>query len=121
MIGNGGDIFCVSNAHCIQRYLEGLTAIYRHIHFIYVIYICYFALRVSFDNIHLLAGCPNLVRQAKILGVTVSDDLRWSTHVLNIKKKANKRIFFFKVQLKRAKIPAKEILNFYCCCVRPVL
>jgi hypothetical protein len=34
--------------------------------------------RVSFDNIHLLAGCPNLVRQAKILGVTVSDDLRWS-------------------------------------------
>jgi hypothetical protein len=76
--------------------------------------------RVSFDNIHLLAGCPNLVRQAKIIGVTVSDDLRWSTHVLNIIKKANKRIFFI-VQLKRAKIPAKEILNFYCCCVRPVL
>jgi hypothetical protein len=44
--------------------------------------------RVPFDNIHLLA-----VRQAKILGVTVSDDLRWSTHVLNIIKKANKRIF----------------------------
>jgi hypothetical protein len=61
-----------------------------------------------------------LVRQAKILGVTVSDDLRWSTHVLNIIKKANKRIFFI-VQLKGAKIPAKEILNFYCCCVRPVL
>ena len=76
--------------------------------------------RVPFDNIHLLAGCPNLVRQAKILGVTVSDDLRWSTHVLNIIKKANKRIFFI-VQLKRAKIPTKEILNFYCCCVRPFL
>jgi hypothetical protein len=76
--------------------------------------------RVSFDNIHLLAGCPNLVRQAKILGVTVGDDLRWSTHVLNIIKKANKRIFFI-VQLKRDKILAKEILNFYCCCVRPVL
>ena len=71
--------------------------------------------RVPFDNIHLLA-----VRQAKILGVTVSDDLRWSTHVLNIIKKANKRIFFI-VQLKGAKIPTKEILNFYCCCVRPVL
>ena len=76
--------------------------------------------RVPFDNIHLLAGCPNLVRQAKILGVTVSDDLRCSTHVLNIIKRANKRIFFI-VQLKRAKIPTKEILNFYCCCVRPVL
>ena len=76
--------------------------------------------RVPFDNVDLLAGCPNLVRQAKILSVTVSDDLKWSTHVPNIIKKANKRIFFI-VQLKRAKIPAKEILNFYCCCVRPVL
>ncbi len=45
--------------------------------------------RVPFDNVHLLAGCPNLVRQAKILGVTVSDDLKWSTHVLNIIKKEN--------------------------------
>jgi hypothetical protein len=31
MIGNGGDIFCVFNAHCIERYFEGLTAIYRYI------------------------------------------------------------------------------------------
>jgi hypothetical protein len=23
VIGNGGDIFCVSNAHCIERYFEG--------------------------------------------------------------------------------------------------
>ncbi len=77
--------------------------------------------RVPFDNVDPLAGCQNLFRQAKILGVTVSDDLKWSTHVLNIIiKKANKIIFFI-VQLKRAKIPAKEILNFYCCCVRPVL
>ena len=29
VIGNGGDRFCVSNAHCIERYFEGLTAIYR--------------------------------------------------------------------------------------------
>ena len=36
MIGNGGDIFCVSNAHCIGRYFEGLTAIFRHI-----LIICY--------------------------------------------------------------------------------
>ena len=76
--------------------------------------------RIPFDKINLSTGCPNLVRQAKILGVTVRDDLRWSTHIFNIIKKANKRVFFI-VQLKRARIPAKEIVNFYCCCVRPVL
>ena len=76
--------------------------------------------RIPFDKINLSTGCPNLVRQVKILGVTVPNDLRWSTHTFNIIKKANKRVFF-KVQLKRAKIPTKEIVNFYCCCVRPVL
>ena len=76
--------------------------------------------RIPFDKINLSTGCPNLVRQAKIPGVTVRDDLRWSTHIFNIIKKANKRVFFI-VQLKRAKIPTKEIVNFYCCCVRPVL
>ncbi len=30
--------------------------------------------RVPLDNVDLLAGCPNLVCQAKILEVTVSDD-----------------------------------------------
>ena len=77
--------------------------------------------RIPFNKINLSTGCPNLVRQAKILGVTVCDDLRWSTHIFNIIKKANKRVFFI-VQLKHAKIPTKEIVNFYCCCgVRPVL
>ena len=76
--------------------------------------------RMPFDRINLSTGCPNSIRQAKILGVTVRDDLRWSTHIFNIIRKANKRVFFI-VQLKRTKIPSKEIVNFYCCCVRPVL
>ena len=50
--------------------------------------------RIPFDKINLSTGCLNLVRQDKILGVTVRDDLRWSTHIFNIIKKANKRVFF---------------------------
>jgi hypothetical protein len=42
VIGNGGDIFCVSNAHCVERYFEGLTAIFRHIPII-----CYLNARVG--------------------------------------------------------------------------
>ena len=30
LIGNEDNRFCVSNAHCIECYFEGLTAIYRH-------------------------------------------------------------------------------------------
>jgi hypothetical protein len=51
VIGKGGDIFCVSNAHCIQRYFEGLTAIYLHMLIIYAIYICYFALSLEYPLI----------------------------------------------------------------------
>ena len=57
---------------------------------------------------------------AKILGLTITDDLKWTKHVTEIIKKANKRIYFV-VQLKRAKVPPKEIITFYCSCVRPVL
>jgi hypothetical protein len=42
VIGNGRDIFCVSNAHCIARYFEELTAIFRHI-----LIICYLKARVG--------------------------------------------------------------------------
>ena len=69
--------------------------------------------RIPFDKINLSTGYPNLVRQAKILGVTVRDDLRWSTHIFNIIKKANKRVFVI-VQLKRAKIPLRPVLEYAC-------
>ena len=64
--------------------------------------------RIPFDKINLSTGCPNLVRQDKILGVTVRDDLRWSTHIFNIIKKAKKRVFFI-IQLKRAKYQLKKL------------
>lgn len=61
-----------------------------------------------------------MVHTAKILGLTVSNNLLWNNHVNNVIKKANKRLFFL-VQLKRAKVPVTDIINFYCACIRPVL
>ena len=57
---------------------------------------------------------------AKILRHTITDDLKWTKHVTEIIKKANKRIYFV-VQLKRAKVLPQEIITFYRSCVRPVL
>ena len=76
--------------------------------------------RAPFLGVQLNSECLELVRHAKILGLTITDDLKWTKHVTEIIKKANKRIYFV-VQLKRAKVPPKEIITFYCSCVRPVL
>ena len=61
-----------------------------------------------------------VVSSAKILGVTISDNLKWNDHVLECIKKANKRLFFI-VLLRRANVPTKDILDFYFCTVRPIL
>ena len=68
-----------------------------------------------------IEGKPiEVVHHAKILGLTVSDKLLWNDHVNNAIKKVNKRLFFL-VQLKRARVHATDIINFYCACIRPVL
>ena len=56
----------------------------------------------------------------KILGVTISSDLKWNEHISECIKKANKRLYFI-VLLKRAKVPLSDIVNFYCTAIRPVL
>ncbi len=76
--------------------------------------------RSPFPSVVLSSGTLELVEQAKVLGLTISNDLKWSKHVAEMINKVNKRIYFI-IQLKRAKVPAKDIINFYCTCVRPVL
>ena len=56
------------------------------------------------------------VKSAKLLGVTISDDLSWNEHVREVVKKASKRLYFL-VQLKRARLPTSELVLFYCTCI----
>ena len=51
-----------------------------------------------------------LVKCAKILGLTVSNDLKWSEHVQEITKKARKRLYCL-TQLKRANVGTNELLH----------
>ena len=44
-----------------------------------------------------------IVSTVKLLGVTITQDLKWNTHVENIVQKAAKRIYLLK-QLKRADV-----------------
>ena len=83
-------------------------------------------LRISFsmsestvDHITINDKQIEVVSSAKLLGVVVSDNLKWNAHVDSIFKKAATRLYFLK-QLKRAKVPPKDMLLFYTTCIRPV-
>ncbi|XP_015754504.1 PREDICTED: uncharacterized protein LOC107334115 [Acropora digitifera] len=70
----------------------------------------------------LVVGDKNLtvVQNAKILGLTILNNLTWNTHIGEIITKGNKRMYFL-VLLHKAGVPSSDIVNFYCTCVRPLL
>ena len=51
-----------------------------------------------------------LVTSVKLLGLTISDNLKWNSHISYICKKVAPRLYFLR-QLKRAKLPANELYN----------
>lgn len=60
------------------------------------------------------------VESAKLLGVTVSDDLTWEKHILTILKKANSKVYYL-VMLKRFGAPIPHMLKVYNSHIRSVL
>ena len=58
--------------------------------------------------------------QAKILGVTITKDLRWNVHIENIVQKASKPIYLLK-QLKKADVEHGSLVKFNTACIRSVL
>ena len=60
------------------------------------------------------------VEHAKMLGVTISNNLTWSKHVDNIVSKAGKRVYMV-CQLKRAGISQNDLLTIYVSVIQPVL
>ena len=80
-------------------------------------------LRISFsgsgssvDHITMNDKQLEAVSSTKLLGVVVWDNLRWNGHVESICKKAAMRLYFLK-QLRRAKVPPKDMLLSYPTCM----
>ena len=62
-----------------------------------------------------------VLRSAKLLGATIiTSDLSWNEHVNETVKKASKRLYFL-VQLKRARLPCRDLVLFYVTCIRSIL
>ena len=62
----------------------------------------------------------DLVKSVKVLGVIIQDNLKWNQHVDAAVKKVAKRLYVLK-QLKRAHVPAKDLVCFYIACLQSVL
>ena len=54
------------------------------------------------------------------MGVYIQEDLKWNSHVIEMTKKAAERLYFL-VQLKRAKVPPEELVQFYVAFIQSVL
>ena len=57
---------------------------------------------------------------SKLLGLTINNTLTWNDHVDSLVKKAARKIYF-PVQLKRERVPAEDLVAYYCTCIRSSL
>lgn len=60
------------------------------------------------------------VKEAKILGVTISSDLKWTKHVNNLLKKANKRLYLL-VLCRRAGLSVDDMVCIYISIIRSTM
>ena len=80
--------------------------------------ICFSNTKLVFDPVVINDKEIEVVPQAKLLGLTIANNLKWNAHVKVVCKKVSTRLYFLR-QLKRAKVPPKDLL-FYITCIRPV-
>jgi len=56
----------------------------------------------------------------KLLGVHISNDLKWTQHIDAISSKIASRLYLLR-QLKRAGAPSSDLMCFYCTAIRPII
>ena len=79
-----------------------------------------YSLTSGIQNVTIGEQVLERVEHAKMLGVTISNNLTWSKHVDNIVSKAGKRVYML-YQLKRAGVSQNDLVKMYVSIIRPVL
>lgn len=74
----------------------------------------------EFDPIMVNNTSLETVEHVKILGLNVSNNLKWNVHINEIVKKASKRLYFL-TQLKRSNVGCKELVQFFKSCIRSLI
>ncbi len=60
------------------------------------------------------------VYHSKLLGVIISDDLKWGAHILYINSRAGKRIYYLR-ELKRSGVLQSDLVCIYLTLVNPAV
>ena len=60
------------------------------------------------------------VQQFKLLGITISYDMNWQTHIDAVITKASSRLYFLKI-LKKSGLNSHQLRHFYLSVIRPIL
>ena len=74
----------------------------------------------EFEPILINGDALEVVDSVKLLGLNISSDLTWNSHINEILKKASKRLYFL-LQLKRAKVTRTDLGLFYSSCIRSIM
>jgi hypothetical protein len=61
-----------------------------------------------------------IIKSVKVLGMIVTNDLKWNKHVSNTVEKASKRLYLLR-QLKRAKVETRSLYKFYTAFIRSIV
>jgi len=72
-----------------------------------------------FDPVVINGKGIECVSKAKVLGMTISYNLKWNYQIDEIGKKSRKR-FYWLSQLKRSGLATEELIQFYRTCIRPI-
>ncbi len=68
----------------------------------------------------IMSSTVTAVESFRFLGTTISQDLKWDTHIDSIVKKAQQRLFFLR-QLKKFNLPQAHMTQFYSAVIESVL
>ena len=81
-----------------------------------------FSFLKNFDvpPVHLDGSIISRVESAKLLGVTISSNLKWDCHVKEIYSKSNRLIYFLKM-LKKAGVSQDDMKKYYVTVIRPTM
>jgi len=60
------------------------------------------------------------VSEGKVLGITLTEDLKWNDHISDITAEAARRLYLLR-QLKGACFRSKDPVSFYCSAIRSVV
>ena len=82
--------------------------------------VCFSNLIPSFAPITIRVQEVDVVSEAKLLGVVLSDDLKWNRHIDYICKKAARRFYGLRL-LKRNALPSHILISIYCTRIRSIV